>query len=137
MAPLNRAMERRMEIPPVPTDQVLTNLVESPLNVNLVDGHREIPPDHWSAILDSGAVEYNYILYKIVNHLNSRTSQIDKPLTVATASGHVTLKRFVIIPNLLITLDNIKYNLKNQTFLILQLAPVNVIIGLQQSENMT
>ena len=103
------------------------DLVDTRHDVSVEDGDLR---KKTKAILDTGALEYNYISYRLAYDLNLECMQLDKNIIVSSIDGETVIKRFVIIPKVTLVYDRKKYTMHNQMFLVLQHCPVSLIIGL-------
>jgi len=81
--------------------------------------------------LDTGAMEYNYISYKLVYDKNLECIVLPNTIKVKSINGRTDIKKFVLIPSLTLTYKQTKKKvLTNVIFLVLQHSPIDMIIGL-------
>jgi len=110
--------------------------VDTHLESEIIDIHHatrlEVGEAHTTkAFLDSGAMEYNFISYKLAYEQNLQCFVIPNIIKVQTINGITEIKRFVMLNKLTLTYKQTKKRvLYNVICLVLPHSPVDVIIGL-------
>ena len=132
-------LEKARSLPSkLPTAKTVARASQVSIDAHLVDTRHDVrvekdgvmPKTNISVILDTGALEYNYISYKYAYDMNLDCTQLDRNIIVSSIDGSTVIKRFVIIPKLTLVNNNKKFCVHNQIFLVLPHCPVNLIIGL-------